>query len=142
MKLLNCLLIISMIAFMACTSDSHCDKMCLSQRFVEDNFMQTIFDDDFILFTFYESGICHRCYRVPMYTVYVTICNQYSDKIIYLITDSDTTINRLSAYQFHNVHFLVDKHRKQDVYGIDKEIPEVMVFSNRKLTNLFLVDRK
>lgn len=74
MKWSNCLLIISLIAFMACSSKSHCDKICLSQRFVEDNFMEKIHNDDFILFTFYEIGICHYCYNIPLDSIYIYMC--------------------------------------------------------------------
>lgn len=127
---------------MACSSKSHCDKICLSQRFVEDNFMEKIHNDDFILFTFYEIGICHYCYNIPLDSIYIYVCEQYSDKAKYIIIDSDTTMNRLSVYQFQNVYFLIDMQRKMDIYGINKEVPEVMIFENKKIKDLFLIDRK
>lgn len=70
------------------------------------------------------------------------MCEQYSDKAKYIIIDSDTTMNRLSVYQFQNVYFLIDMQRKMDIYGINKEVPEVMIFENKKIKDLFLIDRK
>lgn len=143
MKLLKFLLIISLLTVAyGCTSQPHYNNMHLAQRYVDDNFICHINHDDFVLFTFYEKGICKPCYRIPLDSVYVAVCRQYANRPLYVITDSDTTISRLSLYRFQHVYYIIDTHRVHDRYGINKETPEIMIFEDKKIKEIYLTDRK
>lgn len=143
MKLLKFLLIISLFTVAnGCTSQPHYNNMHLAQRYADDNFACQINHNNFVLFTFYEKGICKPCYRIPLDSVYTAICRQYANRPLYVITDSDTTISRLSKYRFQHVYYIIDTKRVNDLYGINKEIPEIMIFENKKIKEIYLIDRK